>query len=64
MSFTTPGSIIIEKISFLNPNLFRLTKTFIDDTFFGGSNEPLLLDAHVPNVLVMIVYKEAKILPL
>ena len=32
--------------------------------FFGGSNEPLLLDAHVPNVLVMIVYKEAKILPL
>ena len=26
-----------EKISFLNPHLFRLTKTFINNTFFGGS---------------------------
>ena len=30
-----------EKISFLDPHLFRLTKTKIDDTFLGGSdNQP------------------------
>ena len=29
-----------EKISFLDPHLFRLTKTFRDDTSFGGSDDP------------------------
>ena len=24
----------------LNPHIFRLTKTFINDTYFGGSDEP------------------------
>ena len=36
----TTMKLFFEKISFLNPHLFRLTKTFIDNTFFGGSDEP------------------------
>ena len=29
-----------EKVPFLDPHYFRLTKTFFDDTYFGGSDEP------------------------
>ena len=29
-----------EKVPFLNPHQFRLIKTFCDDAYFGGSDEP------------------------
>ena len=30
----------LEKVPFLETHSFRLTKTFVGDTFFGGSDEP------------------------